>query len=181
MFEYNYTKTAYLAQLQIEINGSTLATKYNHLETLGTALTVTFSSELTTEEIATLDAIVAAHTGATTVQQLSAYLDNAVFPFVVNLIRTFAAENISMGITQAGKSGETLGLFEKQFVISGTTRAVSLKSAFDTGSLYVARGILQHVRTNSSEYDGLSPFVTDARLLAMINKIETFLGLALST
>lgn len=183
MAAYNYTKSQYyLDQLQIEIKAnSALAAKYGSLSALGTEVTVNFSSELTAQEESDLSSIVTAHTGMTSVQQLSNYLDNSVFPFVTNLIRTFAAENISMGITQAGKTGDVLGLFEKQYTVSGITKPVSLKSSFDTGSLYVSRSIIQHVRDNPTEFDGLSPFVTDARLLGMKNKIETFLGLPLSS
>jgi hypothetical protein len=181
MFSYNFTKSVYLEQLNLEIQANTaLKAKYANASALGTSLVVNFNIELTSEEQTSLEGIVTAHTGATSAQQLSAYLDIQVFPFIQNLIRTFAAENISMGITQAGKTGDVLGLFEKQYTIAGISKPVSLKASFDTGSLYVSRSIIQHVRDNPTEYDGLSPFITDSRLLSMKNSIETFLGLPLS-
>jgi hypothetical protein len=183
MFSYTFTKLTYYAeQLQIEIKAnSALANKYSYLSTFGTSITIVFAQELLTQEETDLTTIVNNHTGATSAQQLAAYLDNQVFPFIKNLINQFAAENISMGITQAGKTGDVLGLFEKQYTVSGINKPVSLKAAFDTGSLYVARQILQHVRDNPIEFAGLSPFITDSRLLAMKNSIETFLGIPLST
>lgn len=182
MYSYNYTKTAYLEQLQAEIkNNSALKTKFYYCSALGSNLTVVFNSALTSQEEQDLSTIVSNHTGQTSAQQLAAYLDIQVFPFIQQLIRNFAAENISMGVTQLGKTGEILGLFEKQYLIQSSSKPVSLKASFDTGSLYVSREIIQHVRDNPSEYTGLSPFVTDARLLKMKNEIETFLGLPLST
>jgi hypothetical protein len=179
---YEYTKAAYIDQLTIEIKGNAnLAPTFQNVSALGTALKIQFSGTLSVEDEATLSSIVTAHTGITSTQSLTLYLDGVIFPFVKNLINTFAAENISMGITQAGKSGEVLGLFEMRYTVAGISRPVSLKASFDTGSLYVSRQIIQHVRDNPTEYDGLSPFVTDARLLAMKNKIEAQLGLPLST
>lgn len=111
-----------------------------------------------------------------TVQQLTEYLDGRVFPFVKNLINSFAAENISMGITQAGKAGHVLALFSKYYPVPSLLLPCALKDSFDTGSLYVSLAVIQYIRDNPLEYDGLSPFVTDARLLKMKNQIELFLG-----
>lgn len=182
MAEYNFVKTPlHLDALVAQIRSSSISTTLSYCSALGSDLTVVFPTALSSEDEATLSSIVAAHTGMTTVQSLTIYLDNTIFPFIKTLINTFAAENISMGITQAGKTGDVLGLFEKQYTIAGVSRPVSLKASFDTGSLYVSRAIIQHVRDNPTEYDGLSPFVTDARLLGMKNKIEAQLGLPLST
>jgi len=183
MFSYTLTKLSYyIEQLQIEIKANSgLASKYAYLSGFGTSVTVTFSQELSAPEESDLTNIVNNHTGATSAQQLASYLDNQVFPFIKNLINEFAAQNISMGITQTGKTGDVLGLFEKQYTISGVNKPVSLKASFDTGSLYVARQIIQHVRDNPTEFDGLSPFINDSRLLSMKNSIETFLGIPLST
>jgi|GEM_PF-4892717 len=116
----------------------------------------------------------------TTTESVRDYLDSRVFPFTKNLLNTFAAENIAMGITQAGKADDLLGMYEQLFPIIGSSKPVSLKSAFDTGSLFVAISIIQHIRDNPIEYTGMSPFVTDARLLQLKNKIETFLEVPLS-
>jgi hypothetical protein len=117
----------------------------------------------------------------TTAQAVGDYLDSIVFPFIKLTIRTFAAENISMGIVQAGKTGDMIGLYEQQFVIAGTIKPVSLKAAFDSGSLYVAKDVLQHIRETPAEFAGLDPYVSDARLLGLKNQIETFLEITLST
>lgn len=81
------------------------------------------------------------------------------------LIVTFAAENISLGITQAGMTTQV------------RTVTADVVSALSTGSLYdaitAARAIPQ------ASYD--STFVTAARLLTFINKIEDYLGIPRST
>lgn len=124
----------------------------------------------------------------TLAEQMKNYLNEKVFPFIEDLIAVFAAENISMGITQAGKTSDVLGLFEKQYSFdkslmgsSGMSIPVSLKGSFDTGSLYVSIAIIQHIRNNPSEYLGLSPFINDERLLKMKNSIEAFLGIPPTT
>lgn len=147
----------------------------------GDEISIEFSDTLSVENEAILDIAVGNHTGLTIVEQLTKYMDGTVHPFVKELINSFAAENISMGITQYGKTGHVLALFSKKYPIPNQDFQCALKDSFDTGSLYISKDIIQHIRNNPSEFSGLSPFITDARLLAMKNKIETFLGLPLST
>lgn len=82
--------------------------------------------------------------------------------FGQKLLTEFAAENIALGITQAGKTKSVrMALADAQ-------------AALSTGSLYDAiaelKSIPEEVKDNT--------FLTDARLLSAINKIETYLGLA---
>lgn len=178
-YSYNFVKAINSTKLRTEIVTAGLPAP-SYINTVNTDVSIWYGAELTTEQSSSLTAVVNAHVALTTAESLSIYLDQSVHPFIKNLINTFAAENIALGITQAGKTADVLGLFEKPFNI-GAVHLVSLKGSFDTGSLYVSIAILQYVRNNPSEYTGLSPFVTDARLLAMKNSIETFLGLPLST
>jgi len=176
---YQFTKDIGSDKLVFEISQAGLPAPLR-LDTVGNDVSITYAEALTLEQETSLGAVVNAHVKLTTVESLTLYLDGGVFPFIKSLINTFAAENIAMGVTQLGKADDILGLFEKQVDI-GSMYPVSLKASFDTGSLYVSRDIIQHVRDNSALYSGLSPFVTDARLLSMKNKIEQFLGLPLST
>lgn len=162
--------------LNNEIQSSSIETPVVDILINGlTEFVVVFETPISAQEETVLNGIVAAHEHITTAETMKIYLDDSVFPFINNVINAFAAENIAMGITQAGKTGDVLGIFEKRYDI-GYAHPVSLKGSFDTGSLYVSLEILQHVRDNPGEFSGLSPFVTDARLLEMKNKIETFLG-----
>lgn len=81
------------------------------------------------------------------------------------LLMEFTSENVALGITQAGKT-------------SAVRKALSeVVACLNTGSLYDAIAELKAVP--ASKYD--AKFITDERMLAAINKIETYLGLPLST
>lgn len=182
MIPYQYLKTDTMtddvdaAKLQSSIEASGILGNVLAVNVIDDNLYIYFDQSLSSGDKTILDGIVTSHEHTTAAEQLKDYLDKSVFPFVNNLINTFAAENISMGITQAGKTGDVLGLFQKSYDI-GYLHPVSLKGSFDTGSLYISLEIIQHVRDNAAEYTGLGPYVTDARLLEMKNKIETFLGI----
>jgi hypothetical protein len=180
MTTYNYTKAINSDKLKTEIAAASLPAPQG-INTNGTAVEIIYQNALTSEQETTLSTLVTNHVQLTTAESLSIYLDNQIFPFVAGLIRTFAAENISMGITQAGKTGHVLALFSKKYPVPNVDYPNCLKDSFDTGSLYISRDIIQYIRDNPSEITGLSPFVTDARLLSMKNKIEAVLGIPLST
>lgn len=172
---YEYTKTINSDKLKSEVEALELSHTLLRIDTVGTQVFLVFDDELGETDEDALEAAVSAHIPVTTAESLQAYLSASVFPFVQTVVTQIAAENIAMGITQAGKTADVLGLFGKQFDI-GATYPVSLKDTFDSGSLYVSLAVLQHMRDNPSVYDGLSPYITDARLLATKNKIEVFLG-----
>lgn len=84
--------------------------------------------------------------------------------FGQGLLVSFAAENVLMGITQEGKTGEVMD------------KLALVLPAVQAGSLYLA---IERIRAiPSSEYD--TKYVTAARLITFINKIETYLGMPLS-
>ena len=84
--------------------------------------------------------------------------------FGFNLIISFAAENILLGISQLGMTTS----------VRATTAMVV--NALMTGSLYDAITEAKAIPLENKD----AIFVTDARLLAFINKIETYLGIPLS-
>lgn len=167
------------SKLQEEIIESSIITNIDYINKSDEDVYIYFEDTLSLTDKSTLDSLVSNHEHITTAESLKKYLEKSVFPFIDTLITTFAAENIALGITQAGKTGYVLGLFEKHYNLGLYT--VSLKGSFDTGSLYIAKEVIQHVRDNPSEFNGLDPYVNDTRLLEMKNKIETFLNLPLST
>jgi hypothetical protein len=85
--------------------------------------------------------------------------------FGKDLVITFAAENVLLGITQAGMTNAVRG---------ATAGAVS---ALQTGSLYDAIAEVRAIPAESKD----ATFITDPRMLGFINKIEEYLGLPLST
>lgn len=81
------------------------------------------------------------------------------------LIMEFAAENVAMGITQDGMTS----------VVRKNLEQVTL--ALMTGSLYDA---ITEIRLIPNDQKDLK-YITDARLLQFINKIETYLKIPLSS
>lgn len=88
----------------------------------------------------------------------------AAIGFGQALVTEFAAENVLLGITQDGKTGEVLDKMQPILV------------AVQSGSLYEA--IARAKAIDAGDYD--VKYVTAARLLVFVNKIETYLGVALS-
>ena len=91
-------------------------------------------------------------------------IDSAM-DFGRDCIAEFAAENVALGITQAGMTGTVSDIFEK------------IVQALQTGSLYYAIDLAKAIPTEDKD----ATFVTDIRLLAFVNKLETYLGIPLST
>ena len=186
MFTYSYpisstaTGDINCEKLEYDILESDIENTFSYLLKENGNGVIAFETELSESDESALGSLVSNHAHITTAESLLNYLLGSVFPFTRDLIAEFAAENIAMGVTQTGKTADILGLFEKKYTLSGVLHPVSLKASFDTGSLYVSTAIIEHVRDNPTEFDGLSPYVTDTRLLAMKNKIEFFLGITLT-
>ena len=95
---------------------------------------------------------------------IESIVNNAI-QFGNAVIVEFAAENIALGITQAGMTGP---------VRQATSEVVS---ALQTGSLYDAIAECKAIPAENKD----STFITDTRLLSFVNKIEEYLGITLST
>lgn len=89
---------------------------------------------------------------------------SAASQFGQSLVITFAAENVLLGITQEGKTGEVLN------------KLASVMPPLQAGSLYEAIARIRAIPP--TEYD--SKYITSARLLDFVNKIEAYLGLPIS-
>jgi hypothetical protein len=113
--------------------------------------------EMSSEEKAVVDAAAA-----------QAYIESVIgsaIAFGSSLVKSFAAQNVLLGITQAGKTNEV------------RNKMSGVLSALQTGSLYDA--IAQAKAIDEADYD--STFITAPRLLNFVNKLETYLGIPLST
>ena len=87
-------------------------------------------------------------------------IENAI-TYGNRLLVEFAAENVLLGITQAGKTSEVMN------------KLTSVSDAVSTGSLYEAVSRIKAIPL--SDYD--STFITMARLVLFANKIESYLGI----
>lgn len=80
------------------------------------------------------------------------------------LITEFAADNVMLGITVDGMTGAVLD------------KMASVAAAATTGSLYEAIARIKAI----PEEDKDAKYITDARLLELCNKVETYLNIPLS-
>lgn len=85
--------------------------------------------------------------------------------FGTNLLDQFAAENVMLGITQDGLTGQVLDIMQP------------VMTALLAGSLDEAMNRIRAIDVEDKD----EKYITDARLLEYINKIETYLELPLST
>lgn len=162
MFTYTLTyKTVpdyglYLSQL-VEENSAVVSVEVNAAD-----IKIIADQELYSGALSALDNIVPANTPI--LETVKKAISSAI-SFGNKLIVEFAAENVLLGITQAG--------------MTHTVRVVlgPALGALQTGSLYDAIAELKAI--DNADKD--STFVTDVRLLAFVNKIEEYLGITLST
>jgi hypothetical protein len=161
MTEYTYEKYCNSGKLAREI----AATPYlSHITTTPTHTTIHTTASLSGGEETTLSGLITAHTTTDSQAAVEQVILNAIL-FGQQLVTTFAAENVLMGITQAGMT-RTVRLITHEVVAS-----------LGTGSLYDALQCIRDI--DPADYD--ATFITEARLLAFLNKIEVYLGITPST
>lgn len=143
---------------------------------------VHLSSEPTLQEDTDLTALINNHVPTPTVHSsIMSYLRGGVSSFVDEVLDYEAATNMELGITQAGKTAEVLGLIVKQYDYKSNGKPVSLYESMRLKSLYETIEIIDYIRSNPSEFTGLDPYINDARLLSLKNKVEGFLNIPLTT
>lgn len=157
---YSFTKTVLSDKLQAEI--AVVLPGISYIDTVGTSVSIYFSGELTSEQQATLAAKVEAHSISSTLSQIVEGKVKDSMAFGLKMLIDGARDNILLGITQAGMTSLV------------RERLSAVVSCFQTGSLYDA--ITQLRAIPSEQYD--ATFITEVRVLAGINKIETFLGVS---
>ncbi len=104
-----------------------------------------------------------AYTQKASMKAIKAQVEN-IAKFSQDLLNQFAAENIALGIVADHKTEDVLDVM------------LPVMSALQGGAPTVA--IKRAKAISPSDYD--AKYVTAARLLAYVNKIEAFLGLSLS-
>lgn len=170
---FNFTKlVTNTSKLDNELRSNpSFGSLYNFLSIKGDQLQIHFTQNLNQPQIDELSAFVSDFSNVSVKDTLQAYLEGDIDPFVKDLLLEIRAENIEMGITQAGKTLEVLGFFEDHVLLPGKTRAVTLQGSLTTGSLTVTLEILTYLIANPNLYSDLNPFVTAARLTAWRDKI----------
>lgn len=99
-------------------------------------------------------------------------------PWVVGFLQRTRAENIAMGITQAGKTFDAQAFFEMPIALNPIypNKKISMLGALFTGSLTLIPALIDYYIANPDTYIDLFPFVTTERLNGWKNEVITFLG-----
>lgn len=114
------------------------------------------------------------------------YIKTIVIPqakiFVSQLENDFVVENIALGISSSGKTGDVLGLLSKRVVLDEGQEGVSLLDSLYgvCPSLTVTVRVLDWHLNNIEQYSSLSPFITEERFINVKHRIQTFLGVSLT-
>lgn len=170
---FTFTKTVTNpSKLDRELKANaTFGSLYSFCNIKGDQLEIHFTANLIQSQIDALSAFIASFSNVSVYDTLYSHLKTNIDPFVEELLISIRAENIEMGITQAGKTLEVLGFFEDHVMLPGKTRGVTLQGSLTTGSLTVTIEILTYLIANPNLYTDLSPFVTAARLTQWRDKI----------
>ena len=148
-----------------------LTPKFVSYYSKGDYVQIAFSSNLIQSEVDAVSNKINTFVEVSITEQLKEYVETEISPFIRNLLFQIQAENISMGITQLGKTGEVLGFFEDRILLPNRVRAISLKASLDTNSLTETIALLTHYIDNPNLYSDLSPFITADRLTDMRTKV----------
>ena len=146
-----------LDKLDSDISPSIPSLSYS--DTDADELNIHFTTTLTTSEKTTLDGIVAAHAS---IEAYRVIIENAM-RFFHDIMVVFAAENITMGITQSGKT-KAVADYLQDVLRYG-----------QSGSLYEVISEIDSLILAGVPTD-LSPFVTVARLTEFKSKIAGYLA-----
>lgn len=127
-----------------------------------TNFVVIFEGDLNASQIEILSNKISSHKSMTTQQRLAKIIKEAS-EFGQNLILEFAAENMLMGITQAGKTKQVADY------LTDVIRYVQ------TGSLYEVVNEIDRLK-NSGIPENLSPYITEERMEIFKNRILGYLN-----
>lgn len=167
------------------VEHATLGAIYKHTQIDGTAIQIFFNTDVTGPQTTATNNYVTNFVNQTNEDIENDNLKNEIFPFIEKILRQYRAKNLDLSINGSGKRTGVIGVWAKGYDIDSNGLPISLNDAFNDGALRIARRILQHLRDNPTEWNSsgpnLGPFINDNRLLKLKNKIETFLGLTLST
>lgn len=160
--KYDFVNPVNTTKLMAEIKATSIGVKIDFVNSDGDNISVFTKEPLTTQEQVDLQAVVDAHV---TLDQM-ALIQNSIkgaIEYGGKLMLEFAAENVAMGISQAGKTKEVLQYLHP------------VKTALDTGSLYAAMDEVDDLLAAGLPAE-LAPFITEARLLLFKSKIDDYLG-----
>jgi len=164
MVVYTYYGDADTSKLSELIHASGL-TSLSCINTAGPDIFILFPEALSAEDVTKLSGVIVPYLSAYRLNKIVQDTIQDAITFAYGLIREFAAKNVLMGVTQANMTGSIINTLAPTLV------------ALQGGSLYEAVSRLRAIPPAS--YD--ATFITAPRVLEVMNKIETYLGIPLTT
>lgn len=162
MVFYNYVQANNPVKLYRELNTSSVAGLISSITISGDNIDIETYDELSTSDETTLSSLIASHTTPDPTASVNKALENAM-EFGHKLLLDFSTQNVLNGITQAGKTKEVLNYL------------INVKSAIDTGSLYVAVAEIDDLILAGVPVD-LDPFINETILNTFKARIIAFLS-----
>lgn len=95
--------------------------------------------------------------------------------FIEHLMTLMAAENISNGITQQGKTGTLVGIFSHKVLLTGNPYPISILDTLHAKSLSETVRLIDYFIENIAEYE-VPTFFTVARLQTFKTRIANFIA-----
>lgn len=141
---------------------------YSFINVRGDQVEIHFKSNLNQEQIDALAVFITNFSNVSVVDTYVNYLGAEIDPFGKQMMLRIRAENIAMGITQAGKTADCLGFFNHPVLLPGKVFPITFQMAFDSSSFYEVIALINYflLPENQNIYSTLAPFVTAERLTA---------------
>jgi hypothetical protein len=141
---------------------------YNFVNVRNDQVEIHFKQNLNQTQIDALSLFMSSFSNVSVVDTYKNYLGAEIDPFGKQMMLRIRAENISMGITQAGKTADCLGFFNHLVLLPGKVFPISFQMAFDSSSFYEVIALINYflLPENQNLYSTLTPFVTAERLTA---------------
>lgn len=168
MIEKIYTLTSPFAQLETYLKlDNQLNSYFNYFNMSGeTEVTIYLSLDTPVEVQNYLDTYMLAYPNYLASLHVTSIINSAI-TFGSQLVISFAAENMLLGITQANKTKDVADY------LANVLRYIQ------SGSLYEVINEINRLEAEGLPSE-LSPFITTPRLLLFKNKVEAYLGIPLS-
>ena len=158
-----YTKPSVnLTRLTKEISDA-IGVDLIYVETVDDQINVHIEDETSQQNQDALDLVISNHVGVT-IEDIACQKIHAARQFGNAMMEKMASENVAMGITQAGKSGDVLAIFSEKVLVPSSTRPISAMDTVQSGTLYVLIEVLDYHIANMANYSDLSPYITTERL-----------------
>jgi len=165
---FNFTKAiTNFSKLDADLKANAVfGSLYSFVNVRGDQVEIHFKQNLSQGQIDSLALFVSGFSNVSVVDTYKNYLGAEIDPFGKAMMLKIRAENISMGITQAGKTADCLGFFNHPITLPGKLFPITFAQAFDSSSFYEVIALINYflLPENQALYSTLGPFISVDRL-----------------